>query len=400
MYKGIKRSLSKSLVLKKTIVAAFFSCAAFPVMAEITLIKQQPEAGDPLSRLNFEVGGSIRPQIIDEMGKSDSNKQKGYRRNVYDGGTRFRFSADYYLFDDVSLIGYYELGVNIPRVFDWHNHYAKGANDTDRRMLYGGLKSKTWGTLTYGKQNSVYYSVVGVKTDMWSYDMLGQAPGNGYNGNYDGSYRSYNLLQYQNTFGPVDLYLGGVMADKSHPAGADGGGPALRYKRKGGGALGADYHIADDLTLGAAYSYVKQSIRGPQDSDQAGRKETGQQLLGSSLSWTPDNWTFAFGGGWYRNFLVADKKSRSNYFAGNASGIEYYAGYTFPIKQYFIQSITPYLGGDRLKYNTGRKYQWKHETLGLTTKFDYGLSLIYEHVFTSSTDNRSDLNLIRLRYDF
>lgn len=400
MYKKyIKRPLNKSISLKKTVIATFFSCATFPALAEITLIEQNPEAGDPLSRLNFQVGGSIRPQIINEMGKSDSNRIKGYRRNVYDGGTRFRFSADYYLFDDVSLIGYYELGVNIPRVFNWHNHYAKGANDTDRRMLYGGLKSKTWGTLTYGKQNSVYYSVVGAKTDLWGYDMLGQAPGNGYNGNYDGSYRSYNLLQYKNSFGPADLYVGAVLADKSHPAGALGG-PDLRYKRKGGGALGVDYHITDDLILGTAYSYIKQSIRAPKDSDQAGRKENGQQLLGSSLSWKPDNWIFAFGGGWYRNFLVANNKSRKDYFAGNAAGIEYYAGYAFPIKQYFVQKITPYFAGDRLKYNTGRKYQWKHETLGVETKFDYGFALIYEHVFTSSTDTRSDVNFIRLRYDF
>ncbi|MDI5454613.1 hypothetical protein MJM04_35695, partial [Salmonella enterica subsp. enterica serovar Cerro] len=41
----------------------------------------------------------------------------------------------YYLFDDISWISYYELGVNIPAVFDWDNHYAKGSTDTTRRML-------------------------------------------------------------------------------------------------------------------------------------------------------------------------------------------------------------------------------------------------------------------------
>ncbi len=72
-----------------------------------------------------------------------------------------RFAADYYLFDDISWISYYELGVNIPALFDWDNHYAEGANNTTRRMLYTGLKSDTWGTLTYGQQNSIYYDVVG-----------------------------------------------------------------------------------------------------------------------------------------------------------------------------------------------------------------------------------------------
>lgn len=58
-----------------------------------------------------------------------------YKRNGFDGGTRFRFAADYYLFDDISWISYYELGVNIPALFDWDNHYAEGANNTTRRML-------------------------------------------------------------------------------------------------------------------------------------------------------------------------------------------------------------------------------------------------------------------------
>ncbi|MEA7581080.1 mechanosensitive ion channel, partial [Salmonella enterica subsp. enterica serovar Anatum] len=40
-----------------------------------------------------------------------------------------------------------------------------------------GFKSATWGTLTFGQQNSIYYDVVGVKTDIWDYDMIGQAPG-------------------------------------------------------------------------------------------------------------------------------------------------------------------------------------------------------------------------------
>lgn len=71
-------------------------------------------------------------------------------------------------------------------------------------MLYTGLKSDTWGTLTYGQQNSVYYDVVGVKTDIWDYDMIGQAPGNGINGDYDGSYRSRNMLKYKKTVGDVD----------------------------------------------------------------------------------------------------------------------------------------------------------------------------------------------------
>ncbi|VTR16153.1 Uncharacterised protein [Serratia fonticola] len=42
----------------------------------------------------------------------------------------FAFATDYYLFDDISWINYYELGVNIPALFSWDNHYAEGANTT------------------------------------------------------------------------------------------------------------------------------------------------------------------------------------------------------------------------------------------------------------------------------
>nr|DAW19063.1 MAG TPA: outer membrane protein [Caudoviricetes sp.] len=142
--------------------------ASFAAQAEITLLKQDPQAGDPLSRLNFTVGGSIRPQFNNMTGDGDKGS---YKRNGFDGGTRFRFAADYYLFDDISWISYYELGVNIPALFDWDHHYADGARNTSRRMLYTGLKSNTWGQMTFGQQNSVYYDVVGAKTDIWDYDM-------------------------------------------------------------------------------------------------------------------------------------------------------------------------------------------------------------------------------------
>jgi len=160
-------------------IGAAVAVTSFTTQAEITLLKQDPAAGDALSRLNFAVGGSIRPQFNNMTGDGDKGS---YKRNGFDGGTRFRFAADYYLFDDINWTNYYEVGVNIPAVFDWDNHYAKGADDTSRRMLYTGFKSKTWGVLTFGQQNSVYYDVIGAKTDIWDYDMIGQAPGNGING--------------------------------------------------------------------------------------------------------------------------------------------------------------------------------------------------------------------------
>jgi len=363
--------------------------ASFGAQAEITLLKQDPQAGDPLSRLNFTVGGSIRPQFNNMTGDGDKGS---YKRNGFDGGTRFRFAADYYLFDDISWISYYELGVNIPALFNWDNHYADGANDTSRRMLYTGLKSKTWGQLTFGQQNSIYYDVVGAKTDIWDYDMLAQAPGNGINGDYDGSYRSRKMLKYKNSFGDADVYASYLFSDGEYQP-----GNGLRYKRQGGGSLGVDYHLTPDLTWGTAWNYTRAEMRNPSTS---GSKNYDQNIVGTAISWKPDNWTLTFGGGWYNNFLTTKKANVNDYFAGDAWGIEYLAGYTVPVGQYAVKSVMPYFMGDRLEYVTGRNYQRIDNGLGVTVQFDYGFRVDVEHVLTSSTDNLGDMTLVRLRYDF
>jgi predicted porin len=352
-------------------------------------LKQDPQAGDPLNRLNFTVGGSIRPQFNNMTGDGDKGS---YKRNGFDGGTRFRFAADYYLFDDISWISYYELGVNIPALFNWDNHYADGANDTSRRMLYTGLKSKTWGQLTFGQQNSIYYDVVGAKTDIWDYDMLAQAPGNGINGDYDGSYRSRKMLKYKNSFGDTDVYASYLFSDGEYLP-----GNGLRYKRQGGGSLGVDYHLTPDLTWGTAWNYTRAEMRNPSTS---GSKNYDQNIVGTAISWKPDNWTLTFGGGWYNNFLTTKKANVNDYFAGDAWGIEYLAGYTVPVGQYAVKSVMPYFMGDRLEYVTGRNYQRIDNGLGVTVQFDYGFRVDVEHVLTSSTDNLGDMTLVRLRYDF
>ncbi|MCL6746830.1 MULTISPECIES: autotransporter domain-containing protein [Kosakonia] len=372
-----------------TAIGAAVALTSFATQAEITVLKQDPQAGNPLSRLNFTVGGSIRPQFDNMMGDGDKGS---FKRNGYDGGTRFRFATDYYLFDDISWVNYYELGVNIPALFDWDNHYADGAHNTTRRMLYTGLKSKTWGTMTFGQQNSVYYDVVGAKTDIWDYDMKAQASGNGINGDYDGSYRSRKMLKYKNTFGDADIYASYLFSDNDLLR-----GNGLRYKRKGGGSLGVDYHIAKDLTWGTAWNYTQADMR---NVNTGGSDTYSQNIYGTALSWTPDNWTFSFGGGWYENYLTTGKKDIHNYFAGDAWGIEYFAGYKIPVGQYALKYVQPYVMGDRLQYTTGRDYQRIDNGVGVTFQLDYGFRVDYEHVFTSSTDDLGDMNIVRLRYDF
>ncbi|WP_337037149.1 MULTISPECIES: porin [Pseudescherichia] len=369
-------------------IGAAVAVTSFTTQAEITLLKQDPAAGDALSRLNFTVGGSIRPQFNSMTGDGDKGS---YKRNGFDGGTRFRFAADYYLFDDINWINYYEVGVNIPAVFDWDNHYAKGADDTSRRMLYTGFKSKTWGVLTFGQQNSVYYDVIGAKTDIWDYDMIGQAPGNGINGDYDGSYRSRKMLKYKKTVGDADIYASYLFNDNYNPMNG------LRYERTGGGALGLDYRLTSELTWGTAWNYTRAKIYNPHNSDS---KTWDQNIVGTALSWSPDRWTLSVGGGWYQNFMTTKKVSIDHYFAGDAWGIEYFAGYKIPVGQYALKSVQPYVMGDRIEYLNGRDYLRTDNGVGVTFQLDYGFRVDYEHVFTSSTDDLGDMNLVRLRYDF
>jgi hypothetical protein len=40
----------------------------------------------------------------------------------------------------------------------------------------------------------------------------------------------------------------------------------------------------------------------------ADSKTYDQNIVGTALSWTPDNWTFSFGGGWYQNFLTTKNR--------------------------------------------------------------------------------------------
>lgn len=378
----------KKTALAMTIGAAV-AATSFATQAEITVLKQDVQAGNPLSRLNLTVGGSIRPQFNNMNGPDGKN---AYKRNGFDGGTRFRFAADYYLFDDISWVSYYELGVDIPAALDWDNHHAEGAHNTSRRMLYTGLKSDTWGTLTFGQQNSAYYDVVGAKTDIWDYDMVGQASANGVKGDYDGSYRSRKMLKYKKTVGDADIYAAYLFNDSDYQV-----GKGVRYGRKGGGSLAVDYHLTDDLSWGTAWNYTRAEVRGPGSEN---GKTWDQTIIGSALSWTPDNWTLSFGGGWYQNFMVLNKASAQNFFAGDAWGIEYFAGYTIPVGQFALKSVQPYVMGDRIEFANGRNYQRIDNGVGISFKLDYGFRVDYEHVFTSSTDNLGDVNLVRVRYDF
>ena len=56
--------------------------------------------------------------------------------------------------------------------------------------------------------------------------------------------------------------------------------------------------------------------------------------------------------------------------------------------------------GDHLEYVSGRNYQRTDNGVGVSVKLNYGFQVDFEHVITNSTDDISDLNLVRLYYNF
>lgn len=357
--------------------------------AEVNLVSPDETPRGPLDRVEVQVGGSIRAQYYNEMGGSDDGS---YRHRGYDGGTRFRLHVNYHVSDDLKLLSFAELGVNTARVMGWHDHYNRDSDDsaTNRRQVYFGFDSGRYGRLTLGKQNSVYYDTVGVRTDLWDHDMLAQAPGVGVSGDHDGSYRVRRSLKYLYPMGDFTFYLGWLFPDESlHLA------DHVDYQRHHGGSVGMDWEFAPDWLLSAAYSNVKADTR--DDSD---RNTWHQQITGSALTWTPGPWYVSVGGGYYTDFVPGDELRPDRYFAGDAYGVEYVARYTIPVDADWLVNLQPYVAGDRLSQQGSHDYQSNHQVVGLVTQFPWKLRLDIEHTFANTSDHEPDVTLARLRYDF
>lgn len=130
---------------------------AVPAHAEITILDKNSQSNALLAPLSVQFGGSIRPEWTLTNGKDPDP----YGRRGHDGGSRIRFHADYSLTQHTSLLGYYELGFDVPKVLGMKGNYDPSTDRDYQRQLYAGIKDDRYGTLTYGHQFGLYYSVVG-----------------------------------------------------------------------------------------------------------------------------------------------------------------------------------------------------------------------------------------------
>jgi len=353
--------------------------------AAITVLDKNPQSNSLLAPLSLTVGGSIRPEW------SFNNNGKGDARKGHDGGSRFKFGADYKLDDHTSFIGYYELGVNMAHLLGMDGRYPEGSNIKNKRQLYAGVKDDRFGTLTYGQQYGVYYSVIGIKSDVWDNDGLASGDSMGINPSYDGGGRAKNSIKYTNDFGPVTLTANYLL-----PQSEVSDGEGFNYRRTNGGGVGLDYKITKDLTLSGAYSetdaYIKDSTNNA--------KEYHQQLSGTALTWTPNNWYLVTTASYYKDFIPSQHTTLSRYFAGSGYGLEAFGGYTFNIDKPYLKSIQPYVAVDSLQLKGQDDYHANHTYVGVGTTIGYGLSVYVERTFATTSDKQPDQTFVTVFYDF
>ncbi|NDJ58043.1 porin [Enterobacteriaceae bacterium 4M9] len=352
--------------------------------AEITVLEKTNAFLAPLS---LEIGGSIRPQFIWNNGD-----EPDYYKNGHDGGTRFRFGADYAINSRSSLIGYYELGVDIPHVLKWDGHYDTEGKRDYQRQLYGGIKDSEWGTLTFGHQYGVYYDTIGAKSDMWDNDGHASANWIGINGDYDGGERPKNTVKYTNTFGNLTLRADYLLPQDETPAGND-----LRYRRHHGGGIGIDYQLQQDLTFSAAWNETRASVKSPDGQ----RQRYTQQYSGAALTWQPNRWYLVTTATYYNNYVPSKRQqTAARYFAGDGYGLESFVGYTFAINRPWLSAIQPYIAADTLRLKGDEDYHAHHVYLGMSTQLAYGFSFWLERTMASSSDQEPDTTWLSIYYDF
>ncbi|CAM3592841.1 hypothetical protein BS639_13840 [Rouxiella silvae] len=358
--------------------------------AEITILDKNTQSDSLLAPLSLKVGGSIRPEFTFENTK---NKTHG-ASSGHDGGTRFRFSGDYALTDHTSVIGMYELGVNMYHLLDIKSGYTDGTDLLKKRKLYYGFKDDRYGTFTFGKQYGVYYDIVGSKSDVWDNDGQAAGEGVGINGDQDGGNRPAKSFKYKNTFGAFTVEAHYLLPETEYAANS-----TLHYRRVGGEGIGVDYAVTPTLTWSGVYTVTDARVKDSNNgSDQ---KFYHQQTTATALTWQPGSWYLVATANYYDDYVPSKREdvNQNNFFAGSGYGVEGFAGYTFTFNKPFFKSIQPYVAADSLKLKGGEDYSANHVYLGTALDFNHGISLYLERTLANAP-GQSDETIATFYYNF
>lgn len=384
-------------MLKQTLATGLFVLAigsATTAQAEVELIHQDKIFTDQ-DGFSLSTHGSMRLQSLHFDQYNASNASQKYRRDGYSAGSRMYFDADYKIDENTRIFAGYQNYFNLPKMFDWEGHYGKNDEDFTTVQAYFGVENKQYGTLKFGKMYSIYHDVVGVKTDLWDYDMLAQAPTWSPYSFFDGTLVSSKTLRYEKKNKNVDIYAAYLFGDETYQNN-------MQYKLKSGEEIAADVHLNKNLSWGTSYKHNAVSLATDQN-----KESFSQEAIASALYYFDGQWMFGLGAGWYKNLLPntnalgqAEPYKLQHYLDTEAYGIEYYAGYKFDIQNYGIKSVQPYVMGDYIKYTSGYDFSRKDYGVGVTFRFNYGLGFDYERLYTSDTKGTPDLHLFRLRYQW
>lgn len=381
--------LKKTLVVGSVLFVMTWMTAA---NAEVELIHQDKIFSDQDS-FSLKTHGSMRLQALNFDQYNERNASQKYRRDGYSAGSRMYLDLDYKVNEDTHIIAGYQNYFNLPKMLDWEGHYAKNDKDFTTIQAYGGIENSQYGTLKFGKMYSIYHDVVGVKTDLWDYDMLGQVSTWSPFSFFDGTLVSSKTLRYEKKNKYVDVYAAYLFGDETTKNN-------MQYKLKSGEEIAVDVHLSKNLNWGTSYKHNEVRL-----SEGDHRHDFSQDALATALLYNKDEWMLGIGAGWYKN-LVPDGRALKqsipdkiqNYLDTEAYGFEYYAGYKFNIQEHGIKFVRPYVMGDYIKYTKGEDFSRTDYGVGVAFRFNYGLGFDYERLYTSDSLGTPDMHLFRLIY--
>ena len=362
--------------------------------AEIELINQKKILNDH-DQFILKTHGSIRLQALDFDSYNSSNENQKYRRNGYNSTSRMYFDADYQVNDRLHLIASYQNFFNPPKLLHWENHYAENDQEFTTEQAYFGISDQQYGTLKFGKIYSIYYDVVGSKTDLWDYSTLAQPQTWSPYAYFDGTQAARKTLRYEKKTDFIDFYASYLFKD--HLSNTD-----YTYERTSGQELAIDIHLNKNLSWATSWKHNKAKLY---NTDQ--NYKISQDMIATSLFYFDNTWMLALGGGLYKNLLPnfdaygqPTAQQMESLLNTKAYGIEYYAGYNFPIGHHGIKFIQPYVMGNKLKYTSGYTFSRRDIGVGVAARFKHGIGFDYERLYTHDTFNTPDMHLFRLRYEW
>lgn len=207
-----------------------------------------------------------------------------------DAGSRTGVRYTHHFNDDFSVIASTEWGYN--PFFRHGSDNRRNKPDYFKRHQFAGVSYKGIGTLTYGKQDSVYSMITDATDQYWIFG----AGANGKTGQKHlvGVDRPDDSLKYKNTFG--DVTVGAMYGANDHDDESKG------LTRRHFGQAAVNWQVTPTVAVGTAYNQAAMKHEGAKNFD--------VEQWAASATWTPGDWTFGVLVSQYNNELATIQKGR------------------------------------------------------------------------------------------